>query len=174
MAIPQTVPSAGVEVQGGAKEIVTGGVVAGIIGGMLMAMIMMMATAAGGMGFLAPLRLIAATFYGKNAMTGDGPLIVGLMIHMMNSIVLGMIFAWIAGRRLPAVQALMAGVAFSLAIWAVMTFGGLPMLNPIMRERVAMMPVTWFIAHLAFGMGVGSAPRLRRRSVAHFTPGSSR
>ena len=169
MAIPQMVPSAGVEVQGGAKEIVTGGVVAGIIGGMLMAMIMMMATAAGGMGFLAPLRLIAATFYGKNAMTGDGPLIVGLVIHMMLSMVFGVVIAWIAGRRLPEGPALMVmvGVAFGVAIWAVMTFGGLPMLNHLMRERVAMMPVAWFIAHVAFGMGLGSAPSLRHRFAAH-------
>ena len=167
MAIPQTVPSAGVEVKGGAKEIVTGGVVAGIIGGMLMAMIMMMATAAGGMGFLAPLRLIAATVYGGEAMTGGGPLIVGLMIHMMNSMVFGVIFAWIVGRRPAAFPALMAGVAFGVAIWAVMTFGGLPMLNHLMRERVAMMPVAWFIAHVAFGMGVGSAPGLRHRFAAH-------
>lgn len=169
MVIPQTVPSAGVEVQGGAKEMVAGGVVAGIIGGMLMAMIMMMATAASGMGFLAPLRLIAATFYGKNAMTGDGPLIVGLMIHMMNSMVFGVVIAWIAGRRLPEGPALMvmAGVAFGVAIWAVMTFGGLPMLNPMMRERVGMMPVAWFMAHVAFGIGVGFASRLRRRFAAH-------
>lgn len=167
MALSQTVPSAGVEVQGGAKEMVTGGVVAGIIGGMLMAMVMMMATAAGGMGFLTPLRLIAATFYGKDAMTGGGPLIVGLVMHMMNAMVFGVIFAWIAGRRLPAMQALMAGVAFGVAIWAVVTFGGLPMLNPMMRERVAMMAVAWFMAHVAFGIGVGSAPRLRRRLAAH-------
>ena len=78
-----------------------------------------------------------------------------------------MIFAWIAGRRLPAPPALMAGAAFGVAIWAVMTFGGLPILDPMMRERVAMMPVAWFIAHVAFGMGVGSAPGLRRRFAAH-------
>jgi hypothetical protein len=166
MAITQTTVRAEIEATGGAREIVGTGVVAGIIGGMLMAMIMMVATAAGGMGLLAPLRLIAATFYGKDAMTGGGPLIVGLMVHMMNSMVFGVLFAWTAGRRLAALPALMAGVAFGVAIWAVMTFGGLPMLNPMMRERVAMMPVVWFVAHVAFGMGVGSAPALRRRFAA--------
>ena len=167
MAVAQTELGRGIEASSRGKDIIGAGVVAGIIGGMLMAMIMMIATAAGGMGLLAPLRLIAATFYGNDAMTGGGPLIVGLMIHMMNSMVFGVIFAWIAGRRLPAFQALMAGVAFGVAIWVVMTFGGLSMLNPMMRERVAMMPVAWFIAHAAFGMGVGSAPGLRRRFAAH-------
>jgi hypothetical protein len=166
MAVAQTAGGTGIEATGGAREIIVAGVVAGIIGGMLMAMIMMMATAAGGMGLFAPLRLIAATFYGKDAMAGGAPLIVGLIVHMMNSMVFGVIFAWIAGRRRAAFPALMAGVAFGVAIWAVMTFGGLPMLNPMMRERVVMMPVAWFIAHLAFGMGVSSASALRRRSAA--------
>ena len=166
MSVAQAVTGTEVEARGGAGEIVKAGVVAGIVGGLLMAMIMMIATAAGGMGLLAPLRLIAATFYGKEAMAGGGALTVGLMVHMMNSMVFGVLFAWIAGRRLAAPQAVMAGVAFGLAIWAVMTFAGLPMLNPMMRERVAVMPVAWFIAHLAFGMGVGSAPGLRRRFAA--------
>jgi hypothetical protein len=166
MSVAQTAGGTGIEATGGAREVIGAGVVAGIIGGMLMAMIMMVATAAGGMGLLAPLRLIAATFYGKDAMAGGGPLLVGLMVHMMNSMVFGVIFAWIAGSRRAALPALMAGVAFGIAIWAVTTFGGLPMLNPMMRERVAMMPVAWFIAHMAFGMGVGSAPGLRRRFAA--------
>jgi hypothetical protein len=166
MSVAQTAGGTGIEATGGAREIVGAGAVAGIIGGILMAMIMMMATAAGGIGLFAPLRLIAATFYGKDAMVGGGPLLVGLMGHMMNSMVFGVIFAWIARRRLAAFPALMAGVAFGVAIWAIMTFGGLPMLNPMMRERVAMMPVAWFIAHVAFGMGVGSAPGLRRRFAA--------
>jgi hypothetical protein len=167
MTVAQTASGTEIEARDGAGEIIKAGVVAGIIGGMLMAMIMMVATAAGGMGLLAPLRLIAATFYGKDAMTGGGPLIVGLMVHMMNSMVFGVLFAWIAGRRLATLPALMAGVAFGVAIWAIMTFGGLPMLNPMMRESVAMMPVAWFIAHVAFGMGVGSAPALRRRIAAN-------
>lgn len=166
MSVAQTTERTGIEAAGGAKEIIGAGLVAGIIGGMLMAMIMMMATAAGGMGFLAPLRLIAATFYGKDAMAGGGPLLVGLMVHMMNSMVFGVIFAWLAGRERAPLPALMAGVAFGVAIWAVMTFGGLPMLNPMMRERVAMMPLAWFVAHVAFGMGLGSGPGLRRRSAA--------
>jgi hypothetical protein len=98
MAVAQTAGPSEIEGRGGVREIIGGGLLAGIIGGMLMAMIMMMATAAGGMGLFAPLRLIAATLYGKDAMTG-----------------------------------------------------------------VAMMPVAWFVAHVAFGMGVGSAPALRRR-----------
>jgi hypothetical protein len=166
MAGAQTASRPELEARGGAREIIGAGVVAGIIGGMLMAMIMMMATAAGGMGLLAPLRLIAATFYGKDAMTGGGPLIVGLMAHVMSSMVFGVIFTGIAGRRLAALPALMGGVAFGVAIWAVMTFGGLPLLNPMMRGRVAMMPAVWFVAHVAFGMGVGSAPALRRRIAA--------
>ena len=52
----------------------------------------------------------------------------------------------------------MAGSAFGIAIWVGMTFAGLPLLNPIMRERVVMMRVAWFIAHLGFGMGLGAAP----------------
>jgi hypothetical protein len=60
MTVAQTASGTEIEARGGAGEIIKAGVVAGIIGGMLMAMIMMVATAAGGMGLLAPLRLIAA------------------------------------------------------------------------------------------------------------------
>ena len=174
MAITETASKTSVYARGTAKEIAGAGAAAGIIGGMLMAMAMMIATAAGGMGFLAPLRLIAATFFGQDAMTGAGPLVVGLMVHMMNSIVFGLIFAALAGRRLPPLQAVMAGVAFGIAIWAAMTFMGLPLVNPMMRERVAMMPVPWFVAHVAFGMGLGTAPGLRRRLLETETRASIR
>jgi len=31
-------------------------------------------------------------------------IIVGLVIHMMNAMVFGVVFAWMAGRQLPAVR----------------------------------------------------------------------
>ncbi len=140
------------------------GIVAGIIGGMLMAGLTMMATAAGGMGLLAPLKLIAATFFGKEATAGGaGVLLVGLMLHMTNAAALGVIFAALIRRIEGGGAAVAAGLAFGIAVWLATTFVALPVADPIMRTAVAAIPGVWFVAHVLFGVGVGSVPALRRK-----------
>ena len=146
------------------KVTVEVGIVAGIIGGMLMAALTMMATAASGMGLLAPLKLIAATFFGKEATAGGaGVLLVGLMLHMMNAAVLGVIFAALIRRIEGGGAAVVAGLAFGIAVWLATTFIALPVADPIMRAAVATIPGVWFVAHMFFGVGVGSVPALRRK-----------
>jgi len=143
------------------------GIVAGIIGGMLMAGLTMMATAAGGMGLLAPLKLIAATFFGKEATAGGaGVLLVGLMLHMTNAAALGVIFAALIRRIEGGGAAVAAGLAFGIAVWLATTFIALPVADPIMRAAVAAIPGAWFVAHAVFGVGLGSVPALRRK-LAH-------
>ena len=81
-----------------------------------MAMFMMIVTALTGMGFLAPLYAIAATFNQSWAMTKGFdlvPVLVGLMLHMVNSAVFGLIFVllahWIYPRALTLPAAAVAG-----------------------------------------------------------------
>jgi hypothetical protein len=50
------------ESSAGWGDLIKWGIVAGLIGGIVMAMFMMLVTAIAGMGFLAPLYAIAATF----------------------------------------------------------------------------------------------------------------
>ena len=147
-----------------AGEVFRAGVLAGIIGGALMAAFSMMYTAAVGAGFWTPLRLIGATFYGVDALVGgSGVLLWGMIVHFMSAIVLGVVFAAIAPRRLTAGPALFGGVIWGLVALVVMTFVVMPIVDRTMLPRVAMMPGMWVAAHVAFGIGVASAPALRRR-----------
>src|SRR5262249_30386840 len=119
------------------------GVIAGLIGGIAMAMIMMIVTALLGMGFLAPLYLIAATFHPAWA-TAQGlqiaPLLVGLMVHMVNSAIFGVIFAvvlrWIFRQPIGVVVMAVAGMVWGILIFLVMTYGVLPVLDAAMAHAL--------------------------------------
>lgn len=149
-------------------RIVIAGVTAGIIGGIVMAALTMMYTAGIGVGFWTPLRLMAATTSGVDALiAGGGTLIWGLMIHMMASIIFGVIFAALLPRRAGAAAGLGLGALYGIAVWAIMTFIGLPIVNSTMQARVALMPGWWFFAHLVFGAvtGISAAVMLQRSSA---------
>lgn len=154
-------------VKSGSRRILASGALAGIIGGVIMAMFVMIVAAVKGMGFLMPLKLIGATLFGKDAMAdGVGVLLVGLMIHMIASIGWGILFTAVFQRALSVANGIPIGAIFGIIVWAIMTFVVLPLVNPIMRQSVSMMPGAWFIEHLLFGMGAGLAPLLNRRLPA--------
>ncbi len=149
----------------GSAPIVEAGIVAGVGGGVLMGIWLMLVTAAGGMGFLAPLKLIAATFYGQNAMTGGGVVaLAGLVLHVIVSLVFGVIFAVLIIRAAPAIgPSWGSAILYGAVTWALMTFVVLPVVDPLMRSTVATMPLAWFAAHILYGVGLAYTPILRRR-----------
>lgn len=145
------------------KAAIGAGVVAGFIGGMVMGMMSMIHAAATGAGFFAPLKLIAATFYGSDALSGGaGPIVVGLMAHMMNSGILGLLFALVVGRRWSIGGALGLGLVWGVIIWAIMTWVVLPMADPTMHDAVLKSPGMWFMNHLVFGASLLLTPILAR------------
>jgi uncharacterized membrane protein YagU involved in acid resistance len=142
---------------------VLGGLVAGVIAGIAMGMVSMLHAEATGEGFFLPLKLIAAAVYGVDALIGDaGVIVAGMAIHMMNSMIFGLIFSLLVGRRTSGIAALVWGLIYGAAIWALMTFIALPMADPTMRERVPLMPFSWFISHLVFGGMLFLTPLLSR------------
>src|SRR5918995_7513933 len=97
------------------------GAIAGIIGGILMAAFAMMYAELMGMGFLAPLLMIGATFYGPEALVGGGGvLLYGLVLHMITSAVWGAIFAALLPRGISLAAATGWGVLFGLVVAVVM------------------------------------------------------
>lgn len=127
------------------------GALAGLIGGIVMAMFAMTVTAIMGQGVWMPLRLIAASILGVDALVGGvGVLMAGLIMHMMASVIFGLIFAAIVGAAGPA-MAFGAGIVYGIVIWAGMTYIGLPIADPTMQARVVMMGGPWFVEHLIFG-----------------------
>lgn len=157
------------------ESIWRGGPVAGIIAGIIMAIVSMLITAAMGMGFWLVPKMIAATFLGVDALVGGaGAVILGVIVHLIVSAILGLIFAFLTPRIISASSDFGLGIVFGVVVWAVMTFIVLPLINDVMRDRVALMPFAWFIEHLVFGGSLAltpyferiSAPEAYRRAIA--------
>jgi hypothetical protein len=110
-----------------------------------------------GDGFWAPLRYIASVFT-RGADTDPSfsliPVLVGLMGHMMNSIILGALFAVAVWRlrRATAITLMVGGMMYGAAIFAVMWWGILPAIDPAMK---IVSGAGFFITHLIFGMMLG-------------------
>lgn len=145
------------------KGMALGGLLAGLIGGVAMAMTAMIRAWVVGMGFWLPPKLIAATFYDVEALVGDAwVVIVGLMIHMVMSAALGAVFGVLGGARASAGAACALGLVYGVVVWAASTYIGLPLVNEVMSERMAMQPVWWFVYHLIFGAMLLFTPPLAR------------
>jgi len=152
-------------VMGLAAEIVEAGATAGALAGVAMVLFLCVYALATGMGFLTPLRLLGATFYGRgalNATLGFGPAFWGLCLHLAVSIALGVFFAAIVSRDTGPMAATSGGIAYGLAAWALLTFLVLPVVNPVMRRALQDFSIGWFAAHVPFGATLGLAQQLRR------------
>lgn len=139
-----------------------GGIV-GLIAGMMMAMFTMIASASYlHLGFFAPLYSIAAPVIGSHQMTlyvmhgtfTVSGAIVGLMVHMMNSFVLGAVLALIL-TRVSSSPALVIGVsvAFALVVEAAFALVILPAIGSTMAKDIGL--ASFAFAHIIFGMTAG-------------------
>jgi len=147
------------------------GAVGGLLGGMAMAMFSML-VAISRDGFWAPVRGITSVVFGDEHYGGGfdfWPVTVGAAGHMMNSVVLGMVFALLAGlvlARASSVATWMAGAAFGLAVWVVMVLvvaGGLQS-SDLFADSVPQW--AWVVGHLMFGVITAMVfTAVRRRSA---------
>ncbi len=104
-----------------------GGALAGIAMGM-MSMVLFPLLGIGG--FWQPLNLIAAVFdqeWGRIAGFALLPTLLGMMIHMMNSVLLGLLFAWTASHS--GGNVILKAMIASLVLWALMDFLVLPIVT---------------------------------------------
>src|ERR1700674_2081183 len=115
------------------------------------------------MGVTMPLKALGAQVYGVESLFG-GPIamLVGALIQLGFSIVLGVLFALFVSRRTSTIAALFVGIAVGIAIWVAMDLYVLPFTNPTMAARVALMPQAYFIAHLLYGVGLAMTPAFIR------------
>ena len=123
-----------------------------------MAMAAMFYAAANGSGFFLPVRSIAATWYGANALLGGaGVLIAGLATHLGTSAFGGVVFAALPSSRKSATVALLSGLVWGVVVWAILSIAVMPWLNPTMYAgTVGSEPVWWFVLHLIYGGMLGS------------------
>ena len=141
--------------------------VPGLVAGMVIGMWEMVVEAIIGAGFLAPLVFIAATVL-RNLQGVAVPVpfdlvaaVVGLMGHMMNAVIIGLIFAFLIAPRVHSLGGkVVAGIVYGVLIFAMMWFVVLPLVDPVMLKlNVA----TFFVGHMMFGAVLGLlSPRSNR------------
>ena len=150
------------------RGVIIGGGIAGILAGIVMAMAAMFYAAANGSGFFLPVRSIAATWYGVNALVGGaGVLIVGLVTHLGTAAFGGVVFAALPSSRKSATVALLSGLVWGVVVWAILSFAVMHWLNPTMYAgTVGREPVWWFVLHLIYGGMLVVTPGLVRRVSA--------
>lgn len=132
------------------------GAVAGMAGGVVMAMWSMVALWWTGVGFWSPLNLIAHIVWRSaplGATFSGVALVIGLVLHMMMSMLLGMVVAVgvRSSRQLvvnPAVLA-MTGMVFGIVVWAVMQYALWRAVDPAAAR--AFTPWVFAVGHLMYG-----------------------
>jgi hypothetical protein len=132
------------------------GALAGMGGGVIMAMWSMIVLWLAGTGFWSPLNLIANTLW-RGAPLGaefsGSALVLGLVLHMMMSMVLGMAFA-VGVRTVRQLAAstttlTITGMVFGLGVWAVMQYGIWPAIDAAAAPKFT--PWVFALGHLMFG-----------------------
>jgi uncharacterized membrane protein YagU involved in acid resistance len=139
------------------------GVAAGILAAILMLAGMIGFSSMMGEGITMPLKAIGAMVYGVEALVvGPSAVAIGALIQFGFAIVLGLIFALTVSRRTHLAAALFAGVVFGIVVWIITDVFVLPMADPIMSARFALMPLGYFIANILLGLGLAMTPAFMR------------
>jgi hypothetical protein len=132
---------------------------AGLVASIVMGMVEMLYEAMGGAGFWSPVVFIAATVLRHLQSVPVPvafmamPVVLGLMGHMMNSMILGLVFGWIASRSGMSRGSLVGvGVLYALAIFVIMWYLVVPAIDPVMLKLNGMV---FAIAHMMWGAALG-------------------
>ena len=134
-------------------------IIAGLVSSVVMAMMEMVYEGLFGVGFWSAPVFIAATIV-RNFQTvaipvafSAVPVALGMMGHMMNSVILGFIFAALVGKFFKSpVSGAFGGAVYALAIFVAMWFVVLPAIDPVM---LALNPVVFALSHMMWGAVLG-------------------
>lgn len=158
------------------RQTLVRGALAGMAGGVVMAMWSMIVLWLTGVGFWAPLNFIAHTFWRGAPLDetfSGGALILGLVIHMMMSAILGMMLAIALSRPSPASRnraaLAVSGMVFGIVVWLVMQY----LIWPAIDEAAAPLFTAWVFAigHLMYGLVTGAS--LAPATAEHAHPAHS-
>jgi hypothetical protein len=136
-----------------------GGALAGLGGGLAMAVVgMLFALALGQDVWLEP-KQIAAVIYGAavaQAAFDTQMVLMGTVIHVLTSAVLGAIFGTVTRRRLHLPSdfgtPVLAGLVYGLLVWLVAYFVALPVIDPFLLDSYA---PAFIIQHIVYGIVTG-------------------
>ena len=95
-----------------------------------------------------------------------GPIVLGIGGHMLNAVLVSIVFvALVRGRRNPLLVPI-AGAAYGALLWALQRYVFLPINTPedrLFTTGIISPPWVWWVAHLALGTTIGGAYVLLRR-----------
>jgi glucose/arabinose dehydrogenase len=142
----------------------------GAIAGLVMGVFAMIASAfALFLPWYAPPRVFATMVMGRDALANVLefkllPFVVGLVVVLVLTAVLGAVFAWLLRQRDPA-RMLLAGLLYGLAVWALLQYIVLPLVFPLVAEK-GFPPLWYAITFAVYGVTLGAlfayaSPRLR-------------
>ncbi|MBI3998767.1 MAG: hypothetical protein HY355_07005 [Armatimonadetes bacterium] len=133
---------------------------AGLAASVIMGMIEMVYEAVAGAGYWSPAVFIGATMLrGLQSIQVPVPfhlagVVLGLMGHMMNSVIFGFIFARVVAPLVsPRGDLVIAGVVYGVIVFALMWFAVIPIIDPVMLKLNA---AVFAIAHLVWGAALGA------------------
>ena len=137
-----------------------GGALAGLGGGLAMAIVAAMLSLSLGQDLWHEPKVIASLLFGSGAIAQPGfvagPALVGSLIHMLMSALLGALFGIVTRRVLHLTSdfgtPLMAGVIYGLLIWAAAYFVVVPVFAPQLAEIYA---PSFIVQHLVYGAVTG-------------------
>lgn len=145
-------------------ELVAEGILVGFLAGALMALVAMIRSAAVGLGFWLPMKLISGLYFGVDTLLGGAPAVVlGIGTHLLVACFWGIVFALVTRGRLLLPFGFAAGLAYGAAVWAIMTYLVLPWADPTMLARANVAMNWFFFYHLVFGITLGLGSSLAGR-----------
>jgi hypothetical protein len=156
------------------KRIVLVGAIGGMVAGMMMAMVeMIYGWASDAHTFWdAPMAIWSwvggIDHFGQPA-NHVGPIILGLGGHMMNSVMVGVVFAALITALRPRsdLTPIMVGVAYGLGAWALMRYAILPLNggeDDLFTKDLVSPQWVWWLAHGVLGMTAGVVYDIARRA----------
>jgi hypothetical protein len=117
----------------------------------------------------APTRVFATMVMGRDALANIlefklTPFLVGLVVLLVLTAILGALFAWLLRRHEP-VRVVLTGLFYGLAIWALLQYFVLPILFPLVAQK-GFPPLWYAITFAVYGLALGVLfafvlPRLR-------------
>jgi hypothetical protein len=139
---------------------VAAGAIAGVAGG---AAVALAALAASEQASFFPLRLVAASFLGHEALDPGSavPVLLGVVLGGLTAVVLALVFASILPRGRSTGASLLAGLAFGVGSFAMVWFVAVRLVDPVLFA--AARPGGVLLLHLVYGAVLGLLlPPLRR------------
>lgn len=154
-------------------QILTRGALAGAVGGMAMAMWSMIVLWVMHAGFWEPLNLIAHTLWRAAPLGSEfslGAAALGLIVHMMMSMVLGVVFA-LGAQRIGAHAVTLAGIGmvFGLVVWLLLQYVVWRIVDA--DAAGAFTPWVFAVGHAMFGATTGLVVGALEKAAAGGTLG---